>query len=167
VAPSSPSAPLSIVISRDSVLGGQTMILLDILRVKGRSVHTIDPDATLADVVRRLVEHNCGSLVICDEKGDMVGIITERDVLRACAKRIDTPLSEMSVRDHMTTNIVTAQPASNVNDVMGMLTDHRIRHLPVLEDGKLAGLISIGDVVKAQHDQLSMENHYLKNYIQS
>ncbi len=143
------------------------MILLDILRVKGRAVHTIDPDATLADVVRRLVESNCGSLVICNEKGDMVGIITERDVLRACAGSIDSPLSKMHVRDHMTTNIVTAEPGSNVNDVMGMLTDNRIRHLPVLEEGKLAGLISIGDVVKAQHDQLSMENHYLKNYIQS
>jgi CBS domain-containing protein len=141
------------------------MKLQDILKIKGTNVHKISSSATLADVVEKLVDCNCGSLLVCD--GDqMVGIITERDILRASAAGHE-PLVTSRVRDHMSTEVVTGSPCDEVGDVMGLLTENRIRHLPVLEDGQLAGIISIGDVVKAQHDRLTMENHYLKNYIQS
>jgi CBS domain-containing protein len=139
------------------------MKLRDILRSKGSQVHTISPSATLQDVANVLVRHNCGSLLVTD--GDQLcGIITERDILRAAASH--QPLVNCLVRDHMTVELVTGSPDESLSEVMGQMSEHRIRHLPILEDGRLVGIISIVDVVKAQHDQLSMENHYLKNYIQ-
>jgi CBS domain-containing protein len=139
------------------------MTLQDILRVKGSHVHSISPDATLDDVVQTLVRFNCGSLVVCRERR-MVGIITERDILRANAAR-EAPLDQLRVEDSMSSNLVVGSPQDSVEDTMGLLTQHRVRHLPVLDGDELVGLISIGDVVKAQHDALSMENHYLKEYL--
>ena len=140
------------------------MKLQEILRVKGTGVHKIGPEASLAEVVQRLVECGCGSLLVCD--GDrMVGIITERDILRACAAKA-APLEEIRVTVHMTVEVVTGSPGDDVSDIMGLMTSKRIRHLPIMEDAELAGMISIGDVVKAQHAHLSVENHYLKEYIQ-
>ena len=140
------------------------MKLQEILRVKGTGVHKIGPEASLAEVVQRLVEYGCGSLLVCD--GDrMVGIITERDILRACAAKA-APLEEIQVTVHMTVEVVTGSPGDDVSDIMGLMTSKRIRHLPIMEDAKLAGMISIGDVVKAQHAHLSVENQYLKEYIQ-
>ena len=140
------------------------MRLRDILRVKGSQVHTISPSATLQDVANILVQHNCGSLVVT-EGDQLCGIITERDILRAAAAT-HPPLTDCLVRDHMTAKLITGSPDESLSEVMGQMTEHRIRHLPILENGRLVGIISIVDVVKAQHDQLSMENHYLKNYIQ-
>ncbi|MHB0955091.1 MAG: CBS domain-containing protein [Pirellulaceae bacterium] len=141
------------------------MKLSDILRTKGTAVFTIGPRATLADVVAEMVEHNCGSLVVCDSD-ELVGIITERDILRACASQ-NRPLVEMCVEERMTRNLVTGSATDKVSDVMGWMTEMRIRHLPVLEKGRLAGMVSIGDIVKAEHSLLSVENQYLKHYIQS
>ena len=94
----------------------------------------------------------------------MLGIITERDILRACA-RYRQSLEQLTVAEVMTHDVVTGAPGDSVEDTMGLMTEKRIRHLPVMDGGHLLGIISIGDVVKAQHDQLTMENHYLKNYI--
>jgi CBS domain-containing protein len=149
------------------------MKLQDILSAKGTGVHSIHPEATLDDVVQKLVRHNCGSLVVCelDARGEadcdrMVGIITERDILRACAAH-KVPLSSYKVADVMTRRVITGSPGDSVEDTMGLLTEKRIRHLPVLEEGRLAGIISIGDVVKSHHHEVAVENHYLKSYIQS
>ena len=139
--------------------------LKDVLRHKGSEIHTIWPTATLQDVVDLLVRHNCGSLLVV-ESGELLGIITERDILRAAAA-VDRPLAECLVMDHMSTDLVTGNPDHPIEQVMGLMTDHRVRHLPVLEEDRLVGIVSIGDVVKAQHHHLSIENHYLKNYIQS
>lgn len=139
------------------------MILAEILGAKGHKVFTIQPGATLAQVVDQLVERKCGSLVVCENE-QVVGIITERDILRACARR--QSLADLQVKDFMTTNLSVGTPNDNVDDVLGLMTDQRIRHLPVLQDEQLAGLISIGDLVKAQHDELSHENHYLKSYLE-
>lgn len=141
------------------------MILREILRVKGSFVHSITPSATLAEAARKLVEHNCGSLLVC-EGGELVGIITERDLLRACAL-IDEMLETVPVEARMTTDMITASPDDELEMIMGLMTTHRIRHLPVLENGQVAGIVSIGDVVKAHHDRLCMENEYLKHYIHS
>ena len=142
------------------------MLLQEILRHKGVVVHSIRPDATLDDVAQTLVRHNCGSLIVSDSDSSMImlGIITERDLLRACAAR-RVPLEQLRVREHMSTTVTTAAPADSVADTMGLMTELRIRHLPVVEDGRLVGIVSIGDIVKAQHDSLTMENHYLKTYI--
>ena len=142
------------------------MLLQEILGHKGFVVHSIRPEATLDDVAQTLVRHNCGSLIVSesDSSTTMLGIITERDLLRACAAR-RCQLDQLRVRDHMSGNITTATPTDSVEDTMGLMTELRIRHLPVVKDGHLVGIVSIGDIVKAQHDHLTMENHYLKTYI--
>jgi CBS domain-containing protein len=141
------------------------MLVRDILSDKGQVVHTCSPDDTLADVADLLVGHNIGSLVVM-HNDEMVGIITERDILRACAATRG-PLEFFKVQERMTRCPVVASPNDEVADVMCIMTERRIRHVPVVERGRLAGIISIGDTAKAQHDERCRENHYLKSYIQS
>ncbi len=141
------------------------MLLRDILKSKGNRVLDIHLDSSLADVVQKLVEHRCGALVVSDGE-EMVGIISERDILRALAE-LDQPLESIPASERMTKEVITGKPDDSVSDIMGLMTEKRIRHLPVLEKTKLVGMISIGDIVKAQHHQLTVENHYLMNYIQS
>jgi CBS domain-containing protein len=144
------------------------MTLQDILRNKGSNVYTIEAQATLTEVAQVLARHNIGSLVVSEPAGSagerLLGIITERDMLRAWAKN-PTSLEQLKVADVMVRDLVTVLPTDSVEDTMGLMTERRIRHLPVVENGHLVGMISIGDVVKAQHDSLTMENYYLKNYI--
>lgn len=142
------------------------MLLRDILQFKGNHVHTIAPQRSLSDVTKEMVRFNCGALVVCDENGNLVGIISERDILKACAL-LDAPLAEATVESRMTKAIITAGPDDTLERAMGLMTERRVRHLPVLEQGALVGMVSIGDLVKAQYQQLSVENHYLKTYIQS
>jgi CBS domain-containing protein len=145
------------------------MTLREILQSKGYLVHTIGSTASLDDVVQMLVRRNCGSLIVTDgtspAAGQMVGIITERDILKACAQH-GAALAQLNVGDVMTRNVAIGSPSDSVEDTMGLMTERRIRHLPVIEDGQLLGLVSIGDVVKMHHDRLTMENHYLKSYLQ-
>ena len=146
------------------------MTLEEILKAKGSKVYTIGPDALLEQVVARLVDHNVGSLVVCErdvEHGErIVGMITERDILHACSSRGQVELAATRVAEVMSTNLTTAAPGDAVEKVMGLMTSRRIRHLPVLSQGRLVGLISIGDVVKSQHDRLALENKFMKDYIQ-
>ena len=139
------------------------MLLKDILANKGTDVLSIEPSATMADAVDKMVAHRCGCLVV--SRGEtMVGIVSERDVLRAISGASET-LDKISVAARMTKNVITGTPDQNINDTMGLMTKNHVRHLPVLDNGRLAGLISIGDVVKAQHQKLEMENHLLMSYI--
>lgn len=140
------------------------MFVKEILHEKGYDVHTIENNVTLMEVVDELVDRKCGSLVVVDSAGKMIGIVTERDILRACAER-HTPLAETSLDEAVIRNLVTAQLTDKVGDLMGVMTERRIRHLPVVEDDELVGLVSIGDVVKAQHAELRVENQFLKEYI--
>lgn len=141
------------------------MRVIEILKAKGDSVYQISPNASLAETVAQLVKCNCGALLVT-ERERVFGIITERDILKAIASQ-DRPLSELMVHDFMSTDLVTEQPSDDVNSIMGLMTSRRIRHLPILEDNGLAGMISIGDVVKAQFDLLCHENYFMRVYIQS
>jgi CBS domain-containing protein len=144
------------------------MRLREILHAKGEAVFFIAPDATLQDVVRTLIEHRVGSLLVLESGTttavELLGIITERDILHACAAG-SRPLTEVRVSEVMSTALVTGTPDDEVEEVMGLMTTRRIRHLPVIAEGRLVGMISIGDVVKAQHDSLAMENQFMKDYI--
>ena len=147
------------------------MRLQEILRVKGSQVHSTSPDATLDDVAQQLIASNCGSLLVCEGaaqggEGTMVGIITERDILRICAERRG-PLDRLQVSEVMLRHPLTGTPYDTIDDTMGLMTERRIRHLPIFDEDRLVGIISIGDLVKAHHDQIALENHYLKSYIQS
>lgn len=141
------------------------MLVREILAHKGHAVFSCHPDDTLADVVASLMQRNCGSLVVLDGE-QMVGIVTERDILRSCAETRG-PLDFVQVSERMTTDPITARLDDEVAGLMGVMTERRIRHLPVIENGRLCGMISIGDVVKAHHNELYQENHYLKTYILS
>ncbi len=142
------------------------MMLSEILRTKGSAVYSTVPDATLRRVTEILVENNCGSLIVVDKEGSrkMIGIITERDILRACSK--GTSLDDTPAEEIMTIGMIVGRATDTIADAMGLMTVNRVRHLPVIEDDELVGVISIGDLVKAQHNKLTAENHYLKNYIQ-
>lgn len=142
------------------------MRLREILDQKSQEVRTISSQASCDDVVTELVRFNIGSLIVRDAPGGPVlGIITERDLLKAqAANRI--PLTQLPVAKFMTRVLVSARPDDDITVAMGLMTAHRIRHLPVIDDGHLHGLVSIGDVVKAQHDELMMENHHMRTYIQ-
>jgi CBS domain-containing protein len=146
------------------------MTLSDILKAKGSTVYTISAQASLQEATQALVRHNVGALVVCDrdlEAGErLLGIITERDITRVCAADRG-PLSAILVGEVMTTRLLTGSPQDSVEDTMGLMTSHRIRHIPVLAEGRMVGIVSIGDVVKSQHDRLAMENQFMKNYITS
>lgn len=146
------------------------MTLQDILNVKGTHVYTIEESATLGDVVQKLVQHNCGSLVVMGRRRGatqdrMVGIVTERDILRACAAKRG-PLEEIPITAAMTCDVVIAAPGDSIEETMQLMTERRMRHLPIVQGEDLCGLISIGDLVKSHHEQCVLENHYLKTYIQ-
>jgi CBS domain-containing protein len=146
------------------------MTLREILKAKQGAVFTVEPTATLAEVARRLVEHNVGALLVCERDlsaGErLVGIITERDILHVTVEH-HASLASLQVADHMSKDLITATPDSAVEEVMGLMTDNRVRHLPVMTGSRLVGIVSIGDVVKAQHDRLALENHFMKDYIQN
>ncbi|HKJ67688.1 MAG TPA: CBS domain-containing protein [bacterium] len=139
------------------------MLVNDILRKKESTLYTTTPDTPLLDAIHQLNEHNIGALLVL-ETGKLAGIISERDVLHAVGKK-DGGLGKMQVRDIMTTDLITCDPFANLDKVMVLMTEKRIRHLPVLEKGKLTGLISIGDVVKGRLREIESEAQDLKDYI--
>lgn len=141
------------------------MKIRDLLRGKGTAVVTIRPEATIHDAMTMLVNHRIGSLVVTDEQGRIIGIITERDILRECAARSEQ-VKNTRVQEVMTTNPIIGVPDDEVGYVMGIMTNNRIRHLPIMAGERLEGIISIGDVVKAQLEETEFENRYLKDYIQ-
>jgi CBS domain-containing protein len=142
------------------------MKVLDILREKGGNVFTIEREATLEQAIRILVDENVGSLVVVDppQSANIVGIITERDILRT-VDRHAAKLSELRVAEYMSENVLTSTVSDTLDSVMGRMTSYRVRHMPIVEDDLLCGMVSIGDIVKAKHDDLNRENYYLKEYI--
>jgi CBS domain-containing protein len=137
--------------------------LSEILADKGREVLRIEADASVLEAVVQMVEANVGSLLVTDG-GDVIGIVTERDYLRRVAlegrTERDTPVREIISRP-----LIVATPQTTVDECMALMTERRIRHVPVLEDGDLVGIVSIGDLVKFQSSQQSFEIKYLTDYI--
>jgi CBS domain-containing protein len=142
------------------------MKLRDILRVKGHHVYTVRPNQTVQDAVQILMQHRVGALLVEDDQRRVLGIISERDVLRECVDRADQ-LWRIPVREAMTGELIIGVPDDEIGYTMGIMTQNRIRHLPVMDGDRVAGMISIGDVVKATLDETEYENRYLKEYIQS
>jgi len=140
------------------------MKVKDILKDKGTEVVTIGTDKTIYDAVKTLVERNIGSLLVLDEKGGIAGIITERDILKECYRRFQL-LKKTKVKEVMTTDLIVASPEDSLDYVENIMTQNRVRHLPVILNQKLEGIISIGDVVKVQHRECKVENRYLKDFI--
>ena len=135
----------------------------EILDTKGRDMLTIDADASVFDAVKQMVEGGVGALLVT-VGGEIMGIVTERDYLRQMALE-DRSDKETAVREIMSSPLVVVTLETAVDECMALMTDRRIRHLPVAEEGKVVGIVSIGDVVKFKSKQQSFEIKYLTDYI--
>lgn len=140
------------------------MKLRDILRTKGSEVIQIGPDRSVLDAVRSFSEHRIGALVVTVDS-EIVGVVSERDVMNLMAERPDG-LETVAVSEIMTTDVIVAVPTDDLDYVMNIMTNNRIRHLPIVEDGRLGGIVSIGDVVNEVRRSVESENRHLKDYIQ-
>jgi CBS domain-containing protein len=140
------------------------MTVRRILAGKGRDVVTISPDRTLSEAVGLLCDRKLGALVVTDASGAVIGIISERDIVRSIALRGAGALSEALSRS-MTATVVTTSESATIQSVMSDMTAGRFRHMPVLDDGRLAGIISIGDVVKHRLAEMEDEQQALREYI--
>jgi CBS domain-containing protein len=145
---------------------GSAVQIASLLQSKGTFVATIAPERTVTEVLAQLAEHGVGALVVSADGQHIDGIISERDVVRALHERgvgvLDEPVSQV-----MTTEVHTCTPTDTVDGLMGMMTDRRIRHIPVVQDGRLAGIVSIGDLVKQRIAELERENSAIVEYIQT
>lgn len=136
----------------------------DLLNKKGRDVATVSPEATIRQVLAELHQHQIGALVVCGEDRRPEGIISERDVVRQLHVR-DAAVLDCRVAELMVRTVLTIGPGADVESVMEVMTVNRIRHVPVLEDGRLVGIVSIGDIVKQRLDALADDNRALQDYI--
>ncbi|HEX5959268.1 MAG TPA: CBS domain-containing protein [Hyphomicrobiaceae bacterium] len=140
------------------------MNVATILKHKGRAVTTASPTLTLLEAAERLAERHIGALVVVDATGDLVGIISERDVIRALSEAGPECLGR-TVAEHMTRQVVTCQESDTLDELMALMTTRRFRHLPVVADGDLIGIVSIGDVVKHHVAEIEMEATAMREYI--
>jgi len=140
------------------------MKLHDLLATKGADVEVIAPGATIADVVARLASMRIGALVVSAGDRRVDGIISERDVVRVLAEHGDEGLHRR-VGDEMSSPVTTCAPEDEVTSLMALMTEQRIRHLPVVDAGRLVGIVSIGDVVKSRVDQLERDRKELLEYV--
>lgn len=135
-----------------------------ILRTKGREVETVRPDATVMQVAERLTARRIGALVVSADGARVDGIVSERDIIRTLAREgasvLDWPVSRIMIDE-----VITVSGKDEVADILGTMTDRRFRHLPVVEDGKLAGLVSIGDAVKYRIEEAEFEARTMRDYI--
>ncbi len=141
------------------------MKVKDVLAVKGSNVIVINHEKTIFEAMSMFAMHRVGSLLIVDETKNIVGIIAARDVLmevlRASEKIRETPVNSI-----MTRNIIVATPDDDLEYIQALMTENRIRHIPIMENKKLAGIVSIGDIVKVQLKEYHVENRYLREYIE-
>jgi len=140
------------------------MLIRDVVAGKGSAVVTVGPDATVLQAARTLVEHMIGAVVVT-QGGYVEGILSERDVLRLAA-RDPSLLPSTPVADVMTTDVVVGLVDDDIAYGLAIMTNNRVRHLPVLDKGALAGIVSIGDLVNASLTDLKAENHWLRDYVQ-
>ena len=141
------------------------MKIKDVLHGKASDVViTIEPDATVRDLLRLLAEHNVGALIVSSDGTSVEGIVSERDIVRRLNE--DEGVLSAPVSQIMTSDVATCEITDEVNKLMALMTERRIRHLPVVDErGQLAGIVSIGDVVKARLSELEQENHALSEYL--
>jgi CBS domain-containing protein len=135
----------------------------ELLKIENRPVVTVGPNDTISAAVQKLVQHNRGSLPVCDEKGTLVGIITERDIVRKCFARVDG-CDTVKVHGVMTKEVVIATPADDADYAIMVMKQKRIRHLPVVDNGKVVGVVSMRDLLDVQLDSCKTEVRYSKMF---
>lgn len=141
------------------------MTLAGILRHKGHVVATVSPKTRMSEVIATLHERRIGAVLVCDAARQLLGVVSERDIVRRLAQEGGATL-ERTAAELMSSPVHTARPATTVGQAMALMTERRVRHLPVLDDdGELAGLVSIGDVVKALIEEQAAEVDSLRAYV--
>jgi CBS domain-containing protein len=140
------------------------MRIAELLDIKGHAVVDVTPETKIVAVVARLVDYNIGAVVVLDESGSIAGIVSERDVIRALERYGPAGL-ELSVREVMSSVVHTCAPDDTVDSLAAMMTNFRIRHVPVLDGDALVGIVSIGDVVKTRMEELENDRNALADYI--
>ncbi len=140
------------------------MTVAAILHHKGHEVASVPPTTLVGEVAKRLADHKIGAILVRDTAGQLLGIVSERDIVRSVS-RVGAASLEMTAAQLMTSVLFTVTPSTTVAQAMAMMTQSRVRHLPVLEGGQLVGLISIGDVVKALIGQQTQEVDSLRAYV--
>jgi CBS domain-containing protein len=139
------------------------MRIADVLRNKGAGVLTVSPEMTVAELLTGLATRNVGAMVVVGPDGP-IGIVSERDVVRNLHVH-GAELLEHAVADIMSTDVITCTPADSVDGVSGLMTNNRVRHVPVMDGGHLTGIVSIGDVVKTRMEELEAQQEQLEAYI--
>ncbi|MFZ1640747.1 MAG: CBS domain-containing protein [Candidatus Contendobacter sp.] len=142
------------------------MQLKEILKKKGGQPVTVPTTATVADAIRAMNDHRVGSVMVQEASGVPAGIFTERDILNLCAEG-RTDFAKMSIRPYMTCDMTLGKPGDTANETLAIMTAKRFRHIPVVEDGKMIGVVSIGDLVKAKLEETAIEAQNLREYIHS
>jgi CBS domain-containing protein len=137
------------------------MKVASILKGKGSTVVTVRPEASIAAALQELTDKGIGALVVSNDGKSLLGLISERDIVQALA-RFGTLHLDLRVADVMMRHVVTCREDDLITKVMDLMTRHRVRHLPVVEDGRLRGIVSIGDVVKHRLDELETETNVLR-----
>ena len=145
-------------------MGNSSKKVKDFLRTKGRPVITIRPNETVITAIQKLVENNIGALPVCDVEGTILGILSERDLLKECSQRI-RDIGSTRVKDVMTKDIVIGVPEDDLDYVIEIMTQKGIRHLPIVMGAKLDGIISMRDVVDAQLKESKATARFLSDYI--
>jgi CBS domain-containing protein len=134
------------------------------LEMKGRQLITIGPNDTVGTAIRKLVDNRIGAMPVCDGKDNIIGIISERDLLKECAQRAKS-IDKTPVKDIMTKDVVIGIPDDDLDYVTDIMTQKGIRHLPIMDGPKLEGIVSIRDVVDIQLDKSKAEARFLNDYI--
>jgi len=140
------------------------MSVAQILAVKGRDVVTASPQRSLQEIAEILSSHNIGAVVVADSQGNVLGILSERDIVRAIGRSGAEALGD-AVSSHMTSKVITTNEDETVDAIMGKMSHWRCRHLPVIKDDKLGGILSIGDVIKFRLAQMEREHSAMRDYI--
>ena len=141
------------------------MKVKDILKVKGSKVYTINENSTLMAATAKMFSNKIGSLIVVNDKEEIVGIVAPNDILKAVHEGCVENCSLQRVNQVMTKNLLCASEEDTIEYIQAVMTENRIRHIPILDKTELKGLVSIGDVVNAQIKIHEVENHYLKDYI--
>lgn len=141
------------------------MKVKDILDVKGSRVVNCHEDNTVMDALAIFAANRVGSLLVVDAHENILGIVAPRDVLLVVLKQYDN-IKKIKVSTIMTKDLIVATPTDDIEYIQNIMTENRIRHIPILDNGSIQGIISIGDVVKAQMKEKDVENRYLKDYIE-
>ncbi len=145
-------------------MGNSFKNVKDFLKTQERAVVTIGPNETAIAAIQKLVENNIGALPVCDAKGMILGIISERDLLRECSKRISA-IGSTKVKDIMTRNLAIGTPEDDLDYIIDVMAQKGIRHLPIMVGAKLEGIISMRDIVDAQLKDSKATVRFLSNYI--